>query len=132
MRTNAYLPQIIERVVGFYADGPNADPNAALFVRARSDGALEFLLTGERRNEPLGYRILELDARRFFEDEFETAFGDAGLTEAGREAVARIAATLCNDLLFEEIMEDADVAEDEGEDAEAEWLRNLAGELFRF
>lgn len=31
-----------------------------------------------------------------------------------------------------EMMEDADVAEDEGEDAEAEWLRNLAGELFRF
>ena len=29
-------------------------------------------------------------------------------------------------------MEDADATEDEGEDAEAEWLRNLAGELFQF
>lgn len=131
MKTNAYLPQIIERVVGFYADGPNADPNAALFVRDVA-GTLEFLLTNERQNEPLGYRILELDARRFFEDEFESAFDAAGLTEAGREAVARIAATLCNDLLFEEMMEDADATEDEGEAAEAEWLRNLAGELFRF
>ena len=42
MRTNAYLPQIVETGVGFYADGPNADPNAALFVRDGPTVRLKF------------------------------------------------------------------------------------------